>query len=663
MEKVTLIGRPNSGKSSLFNQLTGLNQKTANFAGVTVEQHIGRFQLVEIADLPGLHSLQSTNADERIAIKKILSLDQHDHVLFVANGMQLTESLELYSQIADLQIPILLAINFGDEMQQHGVSIDLSALQGRLGCPVVVINAKNGDGIDILKQRLSQQQFSVPHTIARSLYDDFAGNQHTNQYRSLLENEMNTITTAFWQKDYRKRRQVIRQIVAQCVTQAPTNYLSSTQRLDRWLLHPVVGVLIFLAVMFLLFQSIFVLADIPVSYIEQAQDWLINAVDHKLLKAIITGLGSVLVFVPPIAILFFLLGVLEHSGYLSRISFIADAFLKKFGLSGHSIVPLMSSWACAIPAIMSTRMITNPRERFAVLMAAPLMTCSARLPVYAILIYTIFPAADSWWGVQGLAMMLLYLMGLVATLSVAWLVNKNSGILPASEHWLLELPVFRQPNWKSIAITVYQKTASFVVQTGKIIVLIAVVLYMLSSNSPRSSAFIEQQVSLTQQQQPHFTPEKAMDKVVFENSYLRYMGEGVGWAVQPLGYDWKVGIALLSSFAAREVFSPTLATIYSIEETKLTTDGSEAEKQDDEIEQEIAAKFKADLLKQHKNVTAVAVSLMMFYIFAMQCMSTFATVRRETQSWYYAFVQFLLMFVLAYVFAFIAYQLLNYIAV
>ena len=399
MEKIACIGRPNSGKSSLFNQLTGLNQKTGNYSGVTVEQKTGQFSSFQIVDLPGLQSLQSSNLDEQISKRELFKLGEKDKVIFVANGMQLSESMLLFTQIADLQIPTLLVINFKDEIERHGVQIDLSTLKKRIGCDAAVINSRSGEGLDELKTKIESKAFRIPNAICRSLYDKLSEDGiYSNDYEELLNKPADA---EFWQTDYFQRKRIIEQIISESVQANPVSYLKKSQSLDRFLLHPISGMLIFLLVMFLVFQAVFSLSEYPMGWIDDGFGSLADAVNMKLLKAVVVGIGAIVVFIPPIAILFFLLGILEHTGYLSRISFIADAFLKRFGLSGHSVMPLMSSWACAIPAIMSTRIITNPRERFAVIMASPLMTCSARLPVYAILIIVIFPNETSTWGVKG----------------------------------------------------------------------------------------------------------------------------------------------------------------------------------------------------------------------------------------------------------------------
>lgn len=352
------------------------------------------------------------------------------------------------------------------------------------------------------------------------------------------------------------------------------------------------------------------------------------------------------IFIPQIAILFFFLGVLEHSGYMARISYIADNFLRKFGLSGKSIIPLMSSWACAIPAIMGTRVIDDPKERMAVIMASPLMTCSARLPVYTILIAVIFPLGSStFFGTQGLALLALYLIGVIATLLVALYISKRSKIEP-NPFWSLELPVYRLPNWRNIFTNVYHKTKSFVIEAGKIILAISIVLWLLSTNSPKSDEFIQeqyQQYSMTAEA----TTDVSQESYELEYSYLGYLGKGFEPVIAPLGYDWKIGIALLSSFAAREVFVGTLSTIYSI---------------GDDEERTIIERLRNEVNLSTggpRFTYATTISLLLFYVFAMQCMSTVAIVRKETGAWKYAIIQFVFMFVLAYVFSFVAYQLLK----
>jgi len=652
--KLVLVGKPNVGKSSLFNKLTGLNQKIGNYSGVTVEIKSGRFKNFEVIDIPGLKSLDATSPEEVIAKKQILQFDPENAVvLFIANGTQLQDNLLLFSQIADLQLPMVLAINFKDELENNDITLDIEQLRLSLGCPVAFMNAKKGEGLEELATILETSAVSPPNTFCRSLYDEFTEGVYHNSYRQKIASENKF---EFWQGEYNNRLKVIDAILKKSVnTQALHSHLKQTQFWDTILLHPIWGLLIFTGILFLMFQAVFSLSAYPMDWIDGGMAALselcreqisIPWLQNFLADALLPGIGGVVIFIPQIAILFFLLGLLEQTGYLARISFISDAFLRKFGLSGHSVIPLMSSWACSIPAIMSTRIIANPKERLAVILASPLMTCSARLPVYTILIAVVFPNdGTGFWGAQGLALLSLYLLGVIATLSVSYMVNKRLKVAE-NPYWVLELPVFRMPNWNNIFITVYQKTKSFVVQAGKIILGISIVLWALSSQSPHNeaalNAFYEEQNSNNQT-----TNVLSEEAIHLEYSYLGYMGKMIEPTIAPLGYDWKIGIALLSSFAAREVFVGTLASVYSI--------GSEDE-------QTIVERLQTEVNPSTGEARfnwATSISLLLFYVFALQCMSTLAIVRKETGSWKYALFQFVFMLILAYGFAFLGYHLLK----
>ncbi len=654
-QTIGLIGKPNSGKSTLFNVLTGLNQKTGNYAGVTVESKSGKFGDKKIVDLPGLHSLRITSPEEKIAKKNILEFSESQTpLIFVSNGMQLADHLILFSEVADLQTPMALVINFKDEMAKNQISVQQRELENSMGCPVLLVNSRSGEGIDELRSVIEKNQFKVPHAICRSLYDEIDDEGIKNSYVSKVERSIDEN----WdqnQTEYLKRQKTVSSIVHSTVNNhSESNYLTKTKKWDKILLHPILGLFIFLAVMLLIFQAVFTFAAYPMDLIDAffgkaseiaASTISISWLSDLITNGIIPGIGGVLIFIPQIAILFFLLSVLEHTGYLSRISFISDGFLRKFGLSGKSIIPLMSSWACAIPAIMGARVIDDPRERMAVIMASPLMTCSARLPVYTILIAVMFPnPSGGFITIQGIALLCLYLIGVIATLAVAWFITKRTAI-EGNELWTLELPVYRMPNWRNVLTTVYMKTKSFVVEAGKIIFLISILLWVLASFSPKSDAYVQEQYDAYQ------TQESAVDldreSFDLEYSYIGYMGKFIEPVIRPLGYDWKIGIALITSFAAREVFVGTLSTIYSI--------GSEEESS-------IIERLRGEI--NHRTgkpafTMAVSVSLLLFYVFAMQCMSTVAIVRKETGTWKYALYQFLFMLVLAYVFAFVAYQVLS----
>lgn len=655
MTKLALVGKPNSGKSSLFNLLTGLNQKIANYSGATVDKKSGIFQQYEVVDLPGIKSLISVSLDEKITKDAVLELSEKQNpILFVAKAMQLSENLLLFSEIADLQIPSILIINFKDELEKNGVEIDLNKLADWLGCPVVLINSRNGDGLAELEEKVKNNQFQIPNAICRNLYDRVEGNLITNTYAQKIEQsyaDKNRLDP----NDFFKRQKIIGSLVRSVSADMykGNHLLERSKKWDRILLHPLFGIVFFLLTMLVVFQSVFYLSSIPMDWIDMLfanlSEWTGNNIQTSWLadlisNGILPGLGGVLIFIPQIAILFLLLSILEHSGYLARISFIANRFLSNFGLSGQSVIPLMSSWACAIPAIMSARIINNPKERMALIFAAPLMTCSARLPVYTILIALMFPSVNAgFFNAQGLMLLALYLLGVLSTLLLAGFMHKRSKI--ESNHlWSLELPVYRVPNWRNVFYNMYHKTKAFVVDAGKVIFVVSMVLWLLSSFSPRSQSFIQQQHQAINQDKAS-EQTLSIEAVELEYSYAGYLGKIIEPVIQPLGYDWKIGIAIISSFAAREVFVGSLSTIYSVgsdEETLIKT----------RLKNEINPKT-----GEPRYNLATCLSLLLFYAFALQCMSTMAIVKKETGSWQYPILQFIVMLVMAYVAAFIAYQI------
>ncbi len=655
MKKFALVGKPNAGKSSLFNLLTGLNQKIGNYSGVTVERKIGQFQDYEISDLPGIKTLRSTSPEEKISKEAILQYAKDKTpILFVANGMQFEDNLMLFSEIADLQIPCILLINFKDDLSKNKIEINTTSLSNTLGCPVLLMNSRDGDGLSELEYHIKRDGFKIPNAICRSLYDSFENGLLVNSFeKDLAASEANGKNDHA--EDFFKRQKVISSMIRSSITEIKNrdNYLSQSKKWDGFLLHPIFGLLFFLFTLLIVFQSVFYLSGFPMDWIDSGFGKLIELVQTNikvdwlaslLSDGIIAGLGGVLIFIPQIAILFFLLGLLEQSGYLSRISFLSNRFLSKFGLSGQSVVPLMSSWACTIPAIMSTRIINDPKERMAVIMASPLMTCSARLPVYTILIALIFPDPTAgFFNMQGVLLLGLYLLGLIATLLVALIVNKRSKIKP-NPLWSLELPIYRFPNWRNVFYNMYQKTKTFVLDAGKIIFIVSIILWFLASFSPKSETFIENEYQSQLLLEQKDTP-ISLESIALEYSYAGYLGKVIEPVIKPLGYDWKIGIALLSSFAAREVFVGSLATIYSV--------GSE---EDALIKTRLKNEINGKTGQPRFNV-ATCVSLLLFYVFALQCMSTVAIVRRETDSWFYPIFQFVGMFILAYIAALFGYHL------
>lgn len=655
-EEILLVGKPNSGKTSLFNQLTGLNQKVGNYAGVTVEIQNGSYKGKKIIDLPGLRSLRSVTPEEKISKDFILSIKEGTGIIFTASGTNLSDDLLLFSELADLELPMILVINFKDELDKNHIKVNVHQIRDLIGCPVLLINSKAGDGLAELKHFIEKQGFKVPYTFCKSLYEEFSDHGVQNNYRQSISDSTLPVNIDTNENDFLKRQKIISSMIRCAVTKEEENeYLKSSKKWDKVLLHPIWGMLIFLSVMYLVFQAVFAFSSIPMDWIDGGMSSLSEGASkyipegwfrNLVADAIIPGIGGVVIFIPQIAILFFLLGILEHTGYLSRISYISDAFLRKFGLSGKSIIPLMSSWACAIPAIMSTRVIDDPRERMAVIMASPLMTCSARLPVYTILISVIYPeGGGGFFGTQGLMLLALYLLGVIATLVVAWFISRRSKI-PKNPFWSLELPVYRMPNWRNILTNVYLKTKSFVVEAGKVIFAISILLWLLASFSPKSEDFVQKEFS---QYTASTLDKNKLTEEAFEleYSYLGYLGKGIEPIIKPLGYDWKIGIALITSFAAREVFVGTISTVYSI--------GSE---EDATIVERLRNEINPENGQPRYNY-ATAISLLLFYVFALQCMSTLAIVRKETGQWKFALWQFVAFLIMAYVFALLAYQLLK----
>ncbi len=656
MQEILLIGKPNSGKTSLFNQLTGLNQKVGNYAGVTVDIKSGKLKDQQIIDLPGMRSLRSVTPEEKITKDFLLGKLGEAQIVFTASGTNLNDDLILFSELADLQIPMVLVINFKDELEKNHISINMHSLRDITGCPVLLVNSKDGSGIDELKHYIEKKGFKIPNSFCKSLYENITDQGIENNYVQSLSDGTQPVNISLHENDYLKRQKIVSAMVRSAVTKGEENeYLQSSKKWDKLLLHPVWGIFIFLTVMYFVFQSVFAFSSVPMDWIDGGMSnlsaWASSTIPDGWLQrlisdAVIPGIGGVVIFIPQIAILFFLLGVLEHTGYLSRISFISDSFLRKFGLSGKSIIPLMSSWACAIPAIMSTRIIDDPRERMAVIFASPLMTCSARLPVYAILIAVIYPNdSGRFFGSQGLMLLALYLLGVISTLAVAWYFTRRSKI-PSNKFWSLELPVYRMPNWRNIWINVYQKTKSFVVEAGKVIFVISILLWLLASFSPKGQDFIQAEYT---KYTASTEDSSQMNQEAFEleYSYLGYLGKGIEPVIKPLGYDWKIGIALITSFAAREVFVGTISTVYSI--------GSD---EDATIIERLRNEVNLETGEPRYNY-ATAISLLLFYVFALQCMSTLAIVRKETGHWKYAIWQFIAFFIMAYLFALAAYQLLS----
>ena len=688
MLKIALLGNPNTGKTSLFNLLTGLNQKVGNYPGVTTEKKagiasLGNGQRSEITDLPGLYSLTPASADEALVTRFLFDSTHRgypDVALIVADATNLKRNLFLYTQVKDLGIPTLLAINMIDEAERKGISIDEKVLEREFQTPVVKISVRKHQAIHRLKKRLSepiaaardttfdlrklpglQEDTTTAPPSYRALLSDFSTAPSRPKPHSSADpgrSERRADSRQLRLKESIYRYQAIHQILKQAVRVDKTQARDFSSKLDRALTHKFWGYIIFVSILALIFQALFSWTEAPMDWIDQrfaalaawVQVVLPPGVFTDLLSTgVIPGIGGILLFVPQIAVLFCFLSLLEESGYLSRVVFLMDKFMRRFGMSGKSVVPLISGVACAIPAILSTRNIENWRERLITIMVTPFMTCSARIPVYTLLISIVIP--DVKWGVfnlRGLVLMALYLLGVIVALLAALIFRKLLKQTYKS-FLIVELPPYRVPQLRNIGLSVLSKTQAFAWGAGKIILAVSVVLWFLARYGyPRETldrdATAAYEQTYSQREGPSLLAFVRSYKL--EHSYLGQLGQLIEPALQPLGYNWKIGIALLSSLAAREVFVGTLASIYSVQDGHNRT-----------IQQQLSEERKADGAPLFDLATGV--SLLLFYAFAMQCMSTVAVVKRETQSWKWPAVQFAFMTLLAYTASLLAYQFLK----
>jgi ferrous iron transport protein B len=697
--KIALIGNPNSGKTTLFNLLTGLNQKTGNFPGVTVDKKSGFCKLpdgtvTEIIDLPGTYSIYPKTLDEQVVQDILLDLDhpQHpDKVVIVADASNLKRNLLLFTQIRDLGIPLILVLNMMDVAQLKKLNIDLRGLSIDLGVKIVPTNSHSGDGVSVLKEALTQSLIKskrpfydtyslAPKTIDKikedfSLTENYRAYQYAQQSVRLnflsepQKEEINNIKTnnGFYDvptqsQETLGRYQLISDIVDRNIINSKDPLKKSiTQKIDSVVTHPVFGYLIFFFLLLLIFQAIFAWAETPMNLIEGGIAEFSNLVRDVLPPGVITdlltdgilaGLAGVLVFIPQIAILFAFIALLEESGYMSRAVFLMDKFMRKFGLNGKSVVPLISGMACAIPAIMATRNIESWKDRLITIFVTPFMSCSARLPVYAILIGLVVPN-DSVLGIfnlQGLVLQGLYLLGFLAAIGSALAMKF---ILKTKErsYFIMELPGYKIPSWKNIGLTIYDKSKTFVFEAGKVIIAISIILWVLASYGfhdkfQNAESNVRQEIGMQASDEEY---DIALSSYKLEHSIAGSFGKFIEPAIKPLGYDWKIGIALITSFAAREVFVGTMSTIYSIG----------ASDDDEETVREKLRDEKNAETGEPMYSPAVGFSLMVFYAFAMQCMSTLAIVYRETKGWKWPMIQMVYMTTVAYLSALLVYNLFS----
>lgn len=699
MRKVALVGNPNSGKSSLFNKLTGLRQKVANFPGVTVERKTGSFTLpngekVRLVDLPGAYSLYPNSADERVVLNVLANPEDPDFpdaIVYVADVTHLEKHVLLLTQVHDLGIPCLLSLNMMDLAKEKGMNVDTPRLSKFFDMEVIEMSSRLGDGIDEMKRRLvnlldnggapaeniyqlSQMEKAIAEKVGeeigdKNLYRGKLVAHHHDRLPFLPEASREKIASITKVAEFDNLKRQIDEtmarfgktesVVRQAIKKAETQN-SLTEKLDRVLTHSFLAPLFFFVVMFLVFQSIFSWSELPMDLIDGAFGALSTWVGEVLpagwftdllTEGIIAGLGGILIFIPQIAILFLLITLLEEVGYMARAVFIFDKIMQQFGLNGRSVVALISGGACAIPAVMSTRTIGNWKERLITIMVTPLISCSARIPVYAVLVALVVPSETvlGIFNMQGMVFMGLYLLGIVAALVSAYVFKK---ILKSNERsWLMmELPDYRFPVWRNVWQSIYEKVRAFVVEAGKVIFVISIVLWFLASYGPGQKMATAEQEATELAAQRNMDETEADDYIAgkkIEASYAGHIGKFIEPAIEPLGFDWKIGIALVTSFAAREVFVGTMATIYSI--------GSE--ENEGTIRERLAAAKDPDTGAKIYT-PATALSLLIFYVFAMQCMSTLAVVKRETGSWKWAAIQFGYMTALAYFGSLITYQLM-----
>jgi len=698
--KVALVGNPNTGKSTLFNRLTGLNQKIGNFPGITVDKKTGYTKLVdgkdaEVIDLPGTYSLYPKSNDESIVFQVLADKANNSHpdvIVLIVDASNLKRNMLLFSQVADLGIPMILALNMTDLSDKQGIYIHVDKLAKKLGVQVIPISARNNVGIDKLKAAITytnkvatqinavEINYLAPEAIDAikqkiNSDNDYYALQILHQHEHLtffseqeqieieeIEQSNHFESSKIQAAETIARYKYLSTILADVVIDKGTaEKFSFSDKLDSILTHKIWGFAIFLLILFVIFNAIFAWSSYPMDWIESGFGFITEKGHEYLpsgmltdlvLDGIIAGLGGIFVFIPQIAILFAFISILEDTGYMARVTFMMDKIMSKVGLNGKSVVPMIGGLACAVPSIMAARNIENWKDRMITIMVTPLISCSARLPVYILLISLIIPSKTILGiiSLQGLALMVMYLISFVAAILVAWVMKL---IIKAKEksYFIMELPVYRMPRWKNVFYTMYEKSKTFVFEAGKVIIAISIILWVMASFGPgnrfKNIETKYQTALLDTAKTEHVKTLIATEKL--ENSYVGILGHWIEPAIRPLGYDWKIGIGLITSFAAREAFVGTMATIYSV-------DGGDEDTSTIRERMASSVNSKTGLAVYS---FATGISLMLFYAFAMQCMSTVAIVYRETKGWKWPVIQLAYMTAMAYFAALIAYQLLS----
>ena len=694
--KVALIGNPNTGETSVFNLLTGLHQQVGNYPGITVEKKLGVCNLpldfkATILDLPGTYSLNASSLDENVVIELLLNKNDKlypDVAIVVTDVENLKRNLLLFTQIKDLEIPTILVINMADRMEIKGITLDIPYLEQQLNTRIALISSRKNIGIDNLKMMiveynslsvepcLNASSIDVPYFDSlrkafpnQSLYKLWLVITQDVNFSKVDKNVIDTNNFAksnadlkrLQQKETIKRYQFINDVLKIGKTVNVDNAIDFQSRLDRILTHKIWGYVIFFGILLLIFQSIFDWSSIPMDFIDEtfanfsalaSNNLPAGVLTDLISQGIIPGIGGIVIFIPQIAFLFLFISILEESGYMSRVVFLMDKIMRKFGLSGKSVVPLISGTACAIPAIMATRNIENWKERLITILVTPFTTCSARLPVYTILIALVIPKTRIFgiFNAQGLTLMLLYLLGFGTAILAAYVLNKILKI-KGKTFFVIEMPNYKLPIFKNVAINVLEKTKAFVAGAGKIILAISIILWFLASYGPGDAFNNAENIVKTNPKFENTSQhdiENEINSQKLENSYIGIMGHAIEPAIRPLGYDWKIGIALITSFAAREVFVGTLATIYSVGDAD----------NEDTIKNKMASEIHPESGRKVFDFPT-GISLLLFYAFAMQCASTLAITKKETNTWKWPVIQLVFMSLLAYVVALIAYQILK----
>jgi ferrous iron transport protein B len=697
--KVALIGNPNVGKTSIFNLLTGMNQHVGNYPGVTVDKKVGFCKLSQIInariyDLPGTYSTNPNSMDEKVAVSCLLDRDDIDFpdvVVVVADVENLKQNLYLFTQIKDFGIPTILAINMADRMKPRGITIDIPALEAALHTRIALVSTRQKTGIEELKELIiNYKKLSLESLvdIARidppffsSLKEKFPNEELGKLWMVISQNfevvgalrkveiQKENIKTEAEIKRMQQRETILRyQVINNALKDTyKVTAVGTRALLDKILLHKVWGYVIFIAILLLIFQVIFYVSEYPKGWIESALGWVgewlsgilpEGSLTSLLVDGVIPGLTAVVSFVPQIALLFFFISLLEESGYMSRVVFLMDRIMRPFGLNGKGTIPLISGAACAIPAVMATRTIESWRERLIAILVTPFITCSARLPIYLIIIKLVIPQGNYFFfDNQAVALFALYMLGVFMAIFSAWLLNKFLVLKHTIKtHFIIEMPTYKVPLVRNVLLTVYEKSKAFVVNAGKIIFFMTVLIWFLQThglsekyrNAETHTQQMAAQYGWDEEQKEHY-----LLSYRTENSLLGNMGKFVEPVFRPLGYDWKISIAVLGSFAARETFVSTLATIYSLGEV----DVEEGEAEQRTVITRLQEEMRPDGTPMFNLATGV--SILLFFASAMQCISTFAIVRKETNSWKWAIIQWLFMTGFAYLSAFAAYQILS----